>query len=66
MSFHTEQTMTMRASVVEDIPDTESQTINIHFHDIPVFRDLMLADPEYSSRCRDEVVFSLGGVCSPE
>ena len=25
---------------------TESQTINIHFHDMPDFRDLMLADLE--------------------
>ena len=49
MSLHSEQTTIMRASVVEDIPETESQTINIHFRDMPVFRDLTLADPEYSS-----------------
>ena len=56
MSLHSEQTMTVRTSVVEDIPETESQTINIHFRDMLVFRDLMLADPEYSSRCRVDIL----------
>ena len=48
--------MTVRASMVEDIPEKEPQTINIHFHDMPVFQDQMLADPEYSSQCRVDII----------
>ena len=54
MSLHSELTMTVRASVVEDIPETVSQTF--YFCDMPVFRDLMLAYPEYSPRCRVDIL----------
>ena len=56
--------MTVRASVVEDIPETESQTIDIHFRDLPAFQELTLADPEYSSQCRVDILLGspqLGG-----
>ena len=56
MSLHSERTMTVTASVVEDIPETESQTIDIHFCGLPAFQELTLADPEYSSQCRVDIL----------
>ena len=34
----------------------ESQTIDIHFRDLPAFQELTLADPEYSSQCRVDIL----------